>query len=424
MDANQPVTFTAFVKLTAPLLTSATGTMYFFDGMTLLGSQTVNNGMAFLSPTSPLSVGTHSDITAAYVPDAASTDNFAPSGLSAPLTETILPSEGTSVTVSSSAPTSVVGQLVTFTATITLSTPTTAVPTGTMYFFDGDAFLGSSTGVAVSNSMATITTSSLSVGLHADITAAYVPDAASSSEFGASGLSAPLTENIVPTQMLNIKDGTTVNLTSSPTVTTAGQSVTFTAVVIPTSPTAAIPTGTVQFFDGNNFLGLSTGVTVSDGVATVTTSSLSVGSHNIQVNYVPDAASAANFASSGLCGLLAETINPDTVTNGPGYSAQAQVYASQNTAFFQQNQSVMLTAIVSPSKAGVSSPTGGTEYFFDGMTLLGSTTVINGVATMNTSLSSLDIGTNMITTAYVPNPTSLYAPSGLSQSFQLFVNPV
>ncbi len=147
---GQPVTFTALITPTISNTAPITGMVYFFDGYTLLGSQTVSNRTAALT-TSSLSVGTHSTITAAYVPDASGSDNYSPSGLSADLKETILPLDGTSITVSSSAPTSKFGQPVTFTALIASKTPNAAPITGTVYFFDGYTFLASQ---AVGNSSA------------------------------------------------------------------------------------------------------------------------------------------------------------------------------------------------------------------------------------------------------------------------------
>src|SRR5262249_51865205 len=117
--AGQSVTFTA-----ALTPAGATGTVQFLDGATVLGTSTVSSGMASFSIAS-LIVGSHS-ITALYSGDG----NVAPS-TSGALAETVnkVPS---SVALISSLNPVVVGQSVTFTATIS---PNRA--TGTVQFFDG-----------------------------------------------------------------------------------------------------------------------------------------------------------------------------------------------------------------------------------------------------------------------------------------------
>ncbi|MFE2750328.1 Ig-like domain repeat protein, partial [Streptomyces scopuliridis] len=66
---------------------------------------------------------------------------------------------------------------------------------------------------------------------------------------------------------------TTTALTSAPDPSVFGEAKTLTATVTSSSGT---PTGTVSFFDGATLLGTGT---LSGGVATFTTSALSVGSH-------------------------------------------------------------------------------------------------------------------------------------------------
>jgi hypothetical protein len=87
-----------------------------------------------------------------------------------------------------------------------------------------------------------------------------------------------------------VKAATTTAVTSSVNPSDFSQSVTFTATV---TSGAGTPTGSVQFKDNGTNLG--TAVTLNgSGVATVSTSSLSVGSHTITAEY----AGAANFGAS------------------------------------------------------------------------------------------------------------------------------
>lgn len=96
---------------------------------------------------------------------------------------------------------------------------------------------------------------------------------------------------------------TATALSSSANPLAVGQSVTFTATV--TSP-AGTPTGTIQFLaDGSN-LGSPVALNAS-GVATFTTSSLSVGTHNITAAYSGDAnyvASAGALSHNQLVGSI------------------------------------------------------------------------------------------------------------------------
>jgi hypothetical protein len=83
---------------------------------------------------------------------------------------------------------------------------------------------------------------------------------------------------------------TTTSLTSSPNPSSFGQIVTFTATV--TSKGNGTPTGTVSFLDNGNSLGNSP--LNSSGVASLATSALSMGSHNITATYEGD----SKFATS------------------------------------------------------------------------------------------------------------------------------
>ena len=78
---------------------------------------------------------------------------------------------------------------------------------------------------------------------------------------------------------------TTTTLSVNASSPTYGQSLTFTATV--TTAAAGTPTGSVEFYDGATDLGPA--VLNGSGVATLTTSGLSVGSHAISAVYGGDA---------------------------------------------------------------------------------------------------------------------------------------
>jgi len=190
----------------------------------------------------------------------------------------------TTTGVTSNANPSVFGQMVTF--TVTVAPQYTCTPTGTVTLFDGVNQIGSN---SLSGATATFTTS-LPVGTH-NITATYGGD----SNFLGSTTSAALV------QVVN-KASTTTSVTSNFNPSVFGQAVTFTAAVVPVLPGAGAPTGSVTFFDGATSIGSGT---VTGGVASLTTSALAVGTHNITATYGGD----GNFLGSTTSAALVQVVN-------------------------------------------------------------------------------------------------------------------
>jgi hypothetical protein len=332
---GQAVTFTASLSPG-----SATGTIRFLDGASLLASKAVGNGSASLS-LATLPLGAH-QITAVYSGDA----NDAAS-TSAVLTQTVsaLP---TSVALASSRNPSTNGQVVTFTATVS---PGSA--TGTMQFLDGSAVLATKT---IGGGSAALSLNTLPPGAHA-ITAVYSGDANDT----------PSTSSIL-TQTVN-KAPASVALASSKNPSTSGQGVTFTATLTPNSAT-----GTVQFLDGSTALGSAT---IAGGSGALSLSTLAAGAHSITAVYSGD----ANYLT-GTSPVLTQTVN-----KAPTSVALA---SSKNPA--PSGQSVTLTATVSPSSAT------GTVQFLDGTTVLGSAAVNGGLAAL--PVSGLSVGAHSLKAAY------------------------
>jgi hypothetical protein len=344
---GQSVTFTATVRWSGPV--TPTGSVTFVDGGTTLGTSPLNgNGQATYT-TSSLAVGTHS-ITASYGGDS----NF--SGSSSPALSQVVSKISTTTSLQSSLNPSRFGQSVTFTATITWSGPGT--PTGTVSFADGAVQLCNS---PVDNTAyATCAVPTLAAGSHS-ITASYSGD----SNFQSS-TSAPLN------QMVN-QASTSTSVTSSLNPSVYLQTVTFTATVVPQF--GGMPTGTVNFKDGATLL--CTSPVSNSGQAICTTSTLTAGSHSITASYLGD----SNFVGS-TSSTLTQTVNKsNTVTT---------LTSSLNPA--KVKQTITFTAAVTP---GV--PTGNVQ-FFDGKKLLGTQSLVNGVAKFSTS--SLNKGTHSIKAVY------------------------
>jgi hypothetical protein len=163
---GQSVTLTATVAASSGSSTP-TGTVTFYNGTTVLGTGTLNSGMATYA-TSSLSVGAQS-ITASYggsTTDAASVST----ALSVVISATPLAS---TTTLTSSSGSIASGSSVTLTAVVAPPAGTTAVPTGTVTFLNGTTALG--TGTLNGTATATYTTTALPVGTDS-ITAFYGGD--------------------------------------------------------------------------------------------------------------------------------------------------------------------------------------------------------------------------------------------------------
>jgi hypothetical protein len=276
---GQSVTLTAKVTAASPGSGTPTSTVTFYDGATSLGTGTLDGtGKATLTY-GGLSVGSHA-ITVSYGGDT----NFLTSTSSA--LNQVVNQDATRTRVTSSANPSVFGQSVTFTATATAAAPGSGTPTGRVEFYDGSTDLGP--GTLDGTGTATFTASSLSVATHS-ITGVYSGD----TNFTTSTSSAI-------NQKVN-QASTTTALASSANPSTSGQSVTFTATISVTSPGSGTPTGTVTFYDGSTSIGTGT---VSAGVATFSTSSLSVGTHSIKAIYGGD----TNFKTS-TSAVLRQVVN-------------------------------------------------------------------------------------------------------------------
>jgi hypothetical protein len=145
------------------------------------------------------------------------------------------PTVSTSTTIASSRNPASVGQAVTFTATVS-SAPSTAKSTGIVTFLDGTTLLGSS---PIVNGSASLTTTSLAVGTHPNITAVYSGD-----DTFLSSTSVPLSETV------NQFIGTSVDhfRLIAPHRITAGEAFHFTVVAedVSGSPVTDF-TGTIHF---------------------------------------------------------------------------------------------------------------------------------------------------------------------------------
>ena len=272
---GQPVTYTATVAPVAPGAGSPTGTVTFTDGSTTVcGAVSLNGSGRATCQVTYTAVGSHS-ITGAYSGDL----NFKAS-TSPTLTQQV-DQASTATSVSPSVNPSVVGQPVTYTATVAPVAPGAGSPTGTVTFTDGSTTVCGAVPLNGSD-QATCQVSYTSVGSHS-IAAAYSGD----TNFQA-GTSPTLTQQVN-------QAATTTSVSSSANPSLLGQNVTFTATVAVKSPGSGTPTGTVTFADGGTTIGTGT-LSQVGGVdqATFSTSQLPVGPQTITASYGGD----SNFKGS------------------------------------------------------------------------------------------------------------------------------
>ncbi len=258
-QASNPAQFTVGTAITGISPSSGTpGTMLTVNGVgfgATQGSSTITfNGVA-ASPTS------WSDSSIAVpVPNSATSGNVVitvGSLASNGMNFTVVAKSAATIALSSSAPTSIYGSSVSFTAAVTGSS---GAPTGAVSFLDNGASIGSA---ALNGGTATISISSLDAGSHS-VTASYGGDA----NYIANSSSA-LTESVVPAT-------TTMVLNPSSSSIFIGYPVTLTATVTPAA------TGTVLFSEAGSTLGT---VSLTNGRAVLPLPNLMVGSHNITASF-------------------------------------------------------------------------------------------------------------------------------------------
>lgn len=368
---GQPVTIRATVTPVSPATGTPQGAVQFeIDGQPGPFA-TLVDGAAEIT-TSTLSRGTH-EITARYL---SADPNFITSV--SPLATQTVNKAATRTVLESSAPTSVFGQPVTFTATVSVLAPGAGSPSGTVTFTDGNTVLGTAPVSSATGGIASITTDELSVGQHA-VVATYDGDDSFS---GSTGSTAQKVQ----------RAQTSTLLTSSANPAQSGESVQFTATISPVAPGAGMPSGTVRFtINGANLGGP---VTLVDGVATSNAfSSLSPGSYRVEATYSGD----GRFVASA--GVLDQGTGQGVVKGATSMTLESDDPAADH------GQTVTFTATVQAVAPATGKPTG-VVRFWNGAVLLGATSLTPGGAGTSTasySTAALAPGQHQVRAEYVGN---------------------
>ena len=363
------VTFTATV--TSSTAGTITGTVTFFDGATQIGTGTLSAGVTKFTTTTPLTQGTHS-ITAQYGGDT----NYS-SSTSTAVSQVVntAGAAATTTALSSSLNPSNTGASVTFTGTVTSTTPGTI--SGSISFYDGAKLLD--TPITMTGNIATLTISNFAQGTHS-ITAVY----SGNTNYATSTSSAV-------SQVVNGSGtaATTTALTSSPNPSTQGASVTLSAMVASTTPGTI--SGSVSFYDGAKLL--DTPITMTGNLATLVISNFAQGTHTITASYNGN----SNFAVSTSPAVS------QVVSAGSAAATTTSLVSSMNPSVYSVQ--VNFTATVTSKTAGT--PTGTVTFYNGSSQLLSSPLQSNGTATIIST--AFNIGANAITAQYSGDAN--YAPS-------------
>ena len=255
-------------------------------------------------------------------------------------------------------PASLQGSPVTFTASVV-----GLAPTGSVQFREGTGALGSPVALVSANpavSIASLATAALAAGTHS-IGAEYSGDG----QNPAATVAFPLLHTVA-----QATSGTSVALevTSS--------SVLGDAVALIATVTGRNPSGTVQFKDGTANLGSP--APLLNAVATLSVSTLALGTHTLTAAYSGDDANTSSTSSA-----MGHTV----------YAAiSTSVALTSSTGSTQFGSPVTFTASVTGN-----SPTGSIT-FRDGFTLLASVALDNGTASV--TVSNLAAGRHLIVAEY------------------------
>ena len=330
---GQSVTYTATVAPVAPATGTPTGTVTIALGSEVLCTATLNEQSPdeATCPTGWNAAGTHS-ITAEY-----GGDTRDDSSTSSPVAVTIS-AAATTTTLATSAASPVVGQAVTYTATLSPTSPGAGTPTGIVTFSGGAGQLCAKSLNQANPDQATCTTTYSGPGSDS-VTASYATDGNFSSS-----TSGAVAETISKAQ-------TTTAISSNPSSPVVGQDVTYTATVAPVAPGAGIPSGTVTFTGAGGTLCTPTLNQSAPDTASCDTTYTSTAADTVTAKY----AGNADFVTS-TSPVLDESVKPDATTTS----------LNSNNTTPVVGQSVTYTATVAIAAPGSGTPTGTVTFTGDG----------------------------------------------------------
>ncbi|MFO0880161.1 MAG: Ig-like domain repeat protein [Gemmataceae bacterium] len=364
-----------FNGTTYPAVSVGSGTVV-FDPQVLTGA--------------PLPVGNHT-VSVSYLGDPDFNSKSIPTPN--PLIQ-VVDKANTSISVAASPTTPVYGQQVTISAAINPVAPGgqvsgSALPSGSLldatFTIDGNTY----SATRFVGNIAELDINFLGAGSHL-VSVSYAGDG----NYNGSSTTSDFT--------LIIDQATTdvtVGVTANPIY--RGQQVTINATVAPVAPGSGTPTGVVNFYLNSittqNYLGQDILTLIDGGLASLTTSTLPAGNHQIIAVYE----GSNDFVTDS--GSTALTVLPGQTTTTLVTSASPSVFG----------QSVTFTATASSVIPANGTPQGQVIFSIDGLLYPRVVVDANGVATL--TLDNLSLGTHTVVATYsdpnLPDQNDRWAPS-------------
>jgi len=328
MTAGEQTAVTVRVADTSNSQSVPTGTITLNDGSGggIFSSITctLSAGTCNITYTGPSTIQNPITLTATYGGDSTHQTSSGTSQLS-PSTQDL-----TSVTITSSSPSFVVGTAITLTATVADTANSQNVPTGTITWSDGNAGgLFSSTTCTLSAGMCTTSyTPSSSATNSITMTGTYAGDSTHQTSSGTSQLSQ------------SNQDPTSVVITSPQSTISSGGQVTMTATVADTLNSQNVPTGTITWSDGNagGIFG-SSSCSLSSGTCNITYTASSTVQNPITITatYSGDNIDQISSGTSQLSPSTQDatsvlvTLSPSTISSGEQVAVTVTVNDTANS---------------------------------------------------------------------------------------------
>lgn len=296
------------------------------------------------------------------------------------------------------------------TGTQTVATPTFSPAAGTFTAAQSITIIDATTGATIyyTTDGSTPTTSSSAYGgaIAVSDTTTIKAIATKSGDTQSAVATATYTiQALIPTQL---------TLTGNPNPGTAGQAVTFAAVVKPSSGTGT-PTGTITTtVDGS----AGPSLTLSSGSATFISSSLTAGSHTIVATYGGD----SNYAGSSA--TLVETITSPASAATPTFTPGAGTYSSAQSVTISDATN---GAVIYYTTNGTAPTTSSTQY--SGPIPVGATETIEAIAAApgysNSAVATATYTINIPAPSFslTSSPSSATVSSSQSATITLTVTP-
>jgi hypothetical protein len=364
-----PFTLTAAVAPATANSTTPTGNVTFSVGGVSLATVPLSGGKTSYRLTSAQlpNVGSFT-YTATYGGDS----TFA--GSSAATTSVVTVSQATGVITATINPAAVgTGASTTVSATVTLPNSIVA-PTGTVV-----VTVPNVAGAVYSNTLITTGTNAGSTNIAVNAPPAGTYTLGVTCSANANYTCNTTTVGLTSTAATGV--ATTTSVSANSYAISSGQSVTLTAVVSPASiVNGVVPTGTVTFTSATQGV-IASNITLVNGVATFTTSTLAAGSYTVMADYSGD----ANYAPSS--GTAPTTLVVASATSPSGTATLSATLSSSTVA---NGQSITIAATVTLPGA-TTAPTGivVAETLAPGQPVLGAQTGTLSPSGTNTSTTTI-----------------------------------